>query len=64
MTYKEPQTCAWSQEDPDGDCWNTDCGETFCVTDGTPRENKMSFCCFCGKTLNEVPFADEEDGEE
>lgn len=29
----------------------TDCGESFDITEGTPTENHMRFCCYCGKPL-------------
>jgi hypothetical protein len=44
--------CRW-KEDEDG-LWNTDCGQIFETIDGTPAENKMVFCPFCGAHLEEV----------
>lgn len=49
--------CAWTQENDEGsDTWATACGRLFCVTEGTPAENGMRFCCFCGETLHECAF--------
>jgi hypothetical protein len=48
------KTCTWT-EDSDGN-WETDCGETFILNDGTPKENHMKFCCYCGKPLKEERF--------
>ena len=47
--------CAWtrSQEWEDSDCWKTDCGNAWRLDDGTPSENHMSFCPFCGRKLEE-----------
>jgi hypothetical protein len=49
--------CTWTEEDG---CWNTDCGHVFEVSKGTPAENEMKFCCFCGKLIEE----DLEGGED
>lgn len=58
-----PELCNWT-EDEDGN-WSTDCGNAFVLNDGTPIENKMKFCCFCGDQLVEVRFGydDEEENE-
>lgn len=56
MTKKKTtkvRTCDWRQEDVDSSVWATDCGGLFCINDGTPTENNMDFCCFCGKKLAE-----------
>jgi len=31
--------------------WDTGCGNTFHLEDGTPGSNGMRFCCFCGGRL-------------
>lgn len=46
---REP--CTWTQ-DADG-AWNTTCGEAFYLDTGTPNENKLKFCCYCGAPLEE-----------
>lgn len=48
------QTCRWEQEDFDSDVWNTDCGEAMCLNNGTPGDNFMRFCCYCGKPVDGV----------
>lgn len=55
----EATTCMWSQ-DADTDTWATQCKQYFRLDDGTPTDNKMRFCCYCGKPLESVPWADEE----
>ena len=45
--------CRWIFSD-DG-YWVTDCANAFVVNEGTPTENKMKFCCYCGRNLKEVP---------
>lgn len=42
--------CEWKQ-DEDDDSWDTACGEKFCIEDGTPADNGMRFCCYCGAAL-------------
>ena len=44
--------CTWEYDDDD-DYWGTSCGDAFCITDGTPAENKMHYCPYCGKKLVE-----------
>lgn len=54
--------CAWSQDgDYDGDMWATGCGNYFILTDGTPAENDMRFCCYCGKSLETIPYEEDEE---
>jgi hypothetical protein len=43
--------CAWAADD---DAWQTSCGQSFLIIEGTPNENGMRFCCYCGGPLNEV----------
>jgi hypothetical protein len=52
--------CTWSGEE-DGSSWSTSCRRAFWLEDGTPSENEMRFCCFCGKPLKEE--VDAEDAE-
>ena len=54
MTNEQTEPCRWV-EDEDGD-WVTSCGEYFIIiNDGRPTGNRMRFCCYCGKPLQEVP---------
>ncbi len=43
--------CVWCQ-DEDGN-WHTACDHVFVLNDGTPSENDMEFCCYCGKRLKQ-----------
>lgn len=45
------KTCHWKLEEPDWNAYATECGEMFCIEMGTPQENKMRFCPFCGGRL-------------
>lgn len=49
--------CEW-KEDDEGN-WDTTCGETFQFNDGTPCENNLKYCGYCGKPLEEVKFKEE-----
>ena len=37
--------CLWNNVDG---CWETTCGNAFEINDGTPAENNMTYCCYCG----------------
>jgi hypothetical protein len=54
-----PSTCLW-KEDSDGN-YDTDCGCAFCLEAGTPSENGMRFCCYCGSVLFEVKYTPTEE---
>jgi hypothetical protein len=45
-----PGACKWTVDDDCG-AYDTRCGGKFLITEGTPRENGMKFCCYCGKKL-------------
>ena len=49
------EECAWREADG---LWETDCRQEFVINDGKPSDNKMEFCCFCGKHI--VQFPQEE----
>lgn len=49
---KKSKTCEWSYDET-MDAYETDCDQAFCVNEGTPKENDMRFCCYCGKKLVE-----------
>lgn len=41
--------CQWN-EDEDGN-WFTDCNNAFTFNEGSPSDNKMQFCPYCGKLI-------------
>ena len=56
------EVCHWSQDD--SDAWMTECRKAYGINEGTPEENRMKFCPFCGKELVGVPYVEElETGE-
>jgi len=47
-------TCVWSRQEDDYDCYyETSCNNAFILNDGTPKKNKMRYCCYCGHLLKE-----------
>jgi hypothetical protein len=51
-------SCIW-YEDGDGGPWATGCKNYFEIIDGTPEDNGMKFCCYCGKPLEQVRAEDD-----
>lgn len=58
-TPKVATKCLW-REDEDGN-WDTDCDNKHILFDGTPREHRMRFCCYCGKPLGERRYEEPHD---
>lgn len=52
MSEETQKPCVWT-EDPNWGTWETACGRIFVLNDGTPTENHLHFCCYCGKPLEE-----------
>lgn len=55
--------CIWKQDGVGEEAWDTTCQNRFSLSDGTPSENYMKFCCYCGGVLMEQ-VAEEEEGDE
>ena len=49
--------CKWT-EDFEGN-WETSCDNMFTLNAGTPSDNGMKYCCYCGKPLREVRYVEE-----
>jgi hypothetical protein len=63
---EQPNECHWYQDgDEDSDKWAASCGRHryFQLNDGTPTDNHMTHCCYCGKPLVEVPIEPEDNHE-
>jgi hypothetical protein len=52
VDYKQEVVCEWKQEEYE-DCWESSCGETWIIDEGTPVENGMNYCAFCGHPLKQ-----------
>lgn len=46
-------SCVWAPS-PDYEMWETSCGRAWTFIDGTPEDNGMAYCCYCGKNLEEM----------
>jgi hypothetical protein len=57
-------TCTWTQTGDEYDFWETSCDHAFVINEGTPKENGMRFCCYCGKRLEAVPYTISEAADE
>ncbi len=54
MPPVDPSACTWSEGE--NGPWSTSCGQDFELIEGSPSENKMHFCCYCGVVLIEKLF--------
>jgi len=61
------ETCEWKLEDDEEGAWHSACGVAWIFEDGTPTDNMMIYCPFCGCLLtHRIPdplSADEADEE-
>lgn len=44
---RDGETCAWIEDDDA--IWHTACGHSFFFDTDGPVENKLEYCCYCGK---------------
>lgn len=54
---QEPKTGHWIEKEGfDGDIYYdcSECGEAFCLIDGTPKDNLYNFCPNCGAKMEEI----------
>jgi hypothetical protein len=57
--FPSTDCCDW--EENEQGWWNTDCGNAFGFTDGSPIYNEFQRCPYCGKTLTETPYSEKDD---
>ena len=59
---EQPNECHWYQDgDEDSGTYMASCNRRyFVLEDGTPTDNRMTHCCYCGKPLVEVPIEPED----
>jgi len=57
VTDNSTTACMWKLDDPDYNTWGTECGHFFSLDEGTPTNNRMAFCCYCGKPIKEIQNA-------
>jgi hypothetical protein len=46
----ELKECHWFHDDEDG-AFDTQCDQRFTLNEGTPEDNYMNYCPFCGGKL-------------
>ena len=63
MTDTDSTNCNWNQYDDEYGSYETDCGHGYVINEGSPTENGMKFCPFCGRTLLGHPFEWETDND-
>lgn len=54
----EKESCIWSQN-LDG-IWNTECNNSFVLDSGSPFDNKMHYCCYCGSDLLQEEYKEND----
>lgn len=50
VNNQDNKTCDWTDDEG---YWITTCGHEFVINAGSPKDNDMRFCCFCGKEIKE-----------
>ena len=45
---RSEEICHWKETD---EMWETGCGNAFNLETGTPSDNEMKYCPYCGKLL-------------
>jgi len=57
---EQQKTCTWTEDEWDGS-WSTQCGERFSLIDGGPKDNRMVYCHYCKRIIQEVrPETDDD----
>jgi hypothetical protein len=49
--------CGWTRTPSiieDEDTWTTLCGNVWMFEEGTPQDNGMKFCCYCGRPIVQI----------
>ena len=54
--------CDW--EENENGYWDSDCGNAFGFTDGSPIYQGFKYCPYCGKLLTETPYIECEDSSD
>ena len=51
---KSEEVCEWTLIDEDFNAYDTSCKSPWCLENGTPSDNKMNYCTYCGKKIKVV----------
>lgn len=62
---KEERACEWVNDEGGDfdDTWDTECGNAFVLNEGTPKENDMNYCAYCGGKLKQKTTKEGENNE-
>lgn len=64
LLEQEPNTGHWIEKDGfDGDVYYdcSECGESFCLIDGTPTDNLYNYCPNCGAKMVEQRKSEDKE---
>ena len=50
--------CKWTENSDH--FWDTSCHGSFVLNDGTPKENNMNFCCYCGGVIKQELYKEDK----
>ena len=53
--------CKWTDDNTGSYTFETTCANTFMFMSGTPVDNNMKYCPFCGKRVEVVKYDESED---
>ena len=48
--------CVWTQDSENSDIWLSSCGKAFVLSEGTPKENQIKYCVYCGDSIKQKVF--------
>lgn len=53
LRKKDSAECVWriDGDEWDAEAYDTSCGNKYVIMNGTPADNNMKFCVYCGKKL-------------
>ena len=51
---KSEEVCEWTLIDEDFNAYDTSCKSPWCLESGTPGDNKMNYCPYCGRKIKVV----------
>ena len=55
--------CHWIKGgEPGRDTWVSECGNLVLIKDGSPLDNGIRFCCYCGGRLRFSELISTDDG--
>ena len=53
MCKESKNMCVWTQDSENSDIWLSSCGKAFVLNEGTPQENHVKYCVYCGKPIEQ-----------